>query len=209
MSATDKGGRLSSRSSGRLPEPRGEAPTLLARTESFARVSRISSSSARHVARRRRREAGGHARSRLASSAPASASSWTAGPQRATRRARSVRRRKPEEGARRGVRQRRTRCPVLASVKTDRGDSTVTPLSVCSRSQISQREFTEKAWEAVVSAPEVARSFQQQVSPYRTALTSPLSTGPPGLGRTLELTPHSTTRAWRRRTRRLWRLSTL
>ena len=29
--------------------------------------------------------------------------------------------------------------------------------------QISQREFTEKAWEAVVSAPEMARGYQQQV----------------------------------------------
>lgn len=29
--------------------------------------------------------------------------------------------------------------------------------------QISQREFTEKAWEAVVAAPEIARNYSQQV----------------------------------------------
>jgi hypothetical protein len=37
------------------------------------------------------------------------------------------------------------------------------------RPQISQREFTEKAWEAIVAAPEIARANQQQARLARSA----------------------------------------
>jgi hypothetical protein len=47
------------------------------------------------------------------------------------------------------------------------------------RPQISQREFTEKAWEAIVAAPEIARANQQQARPARSARVPALQPAAP------------------------------
>jgi len=44
--------------------------------------------------------------------------------------------------------------------------------------RISQKEFTEKAWQAVVSAPETAKNYSQQIVETEHMFKVPFTFGP-------------------------------